>query len=173
MNMQKQKTGKQVFERTAYVRELCLIENVLWLKDHNGNATRVIAENDMAGINNALKAKFNAIGTEKAAQDYTKSIDSGLWPITVTVGDVPDWVIEFTEFLQSAELSLTKIEGSNRLWQISKPKNGYFGGKLAKTIADYMTANNLLGTVTRRIVEELDADLIVEWEVYKSSSSSK
>lgn len=171
--MQKQKTGKQTFDRTSYSRELCLIENILWLKDHNGNATRVITEADMHGINNALKAKFNAIGTEKAAQDYTKSIDDGPWPITVTVGETPDWVIEFTEFLQSAELTLKKVPSSNRLWQISKPKNGYFGGKLAKTIANYMSANNLLGNATRKIVEELDADLIVEWEVYKSSSSPK
>lgn len=172
MNMNKKQTGKQIFDRTPYIRELFIgSDGIAKVKTPDG--TRVLTSEDISGLNNALLAKFNAVGTEKAAQDYAKAIDQGPWPITVGAGDVPEWALEFTEFLETINLSLTKVTGSNRLWKISTPNNGYFGGKLARTIADYMLANNLLGNATRKIIDELDADLVVEWEVYKSSSSTK
>lgn len=171
MNMTKKQTGKQVFDRSPYQRSLGLIAGRLWIMNEYNEATREATAEDMAGINKALETKFNAVGTEKAAQDYAKAIDVGPWPITISAGDVPEWALEFTEFLETINLSLTKVVGSNRLWKISTPDNGYFGGKLARTIADYMLENNLLGNVTRQIIDELDADLIVEWEVYKSSST--
>lgn len=170
----KKQTGKQVFDRTPYIRELFIgSDGIAKVKTPDG--TRVLTSEDIAGLNNALLAKFNAIGNEEGAQKYSRAIDNGPWPVTITSGDKPTWVTEFETFLESVNLTLTPYISNEtttertRQWQITTPESGYFGGKLARTIRDYMLVNNLRGLEEKQLFEEFDADFIVTWIVYLST----
>jgi hypothetical protein len=177
MNIQKQKTGKQVFDKTGYIRQLQMLgAGMMAIVDNEGNFIRYLSENDMAGLNNSLMTKFNQAGNEESLKAFTKAIDEAVWPVSVTTGDMPDWVTKFNDFLQSIgmlglipyEINPSSTEKTRqRLWQIPLPLDKtFFGAMLERGLDDYITGNGLKTSIKDyEIDEQLDVKRLTVWVV--------
>jgi len=174
--MTKKQTGKQVFDRTGYIRQLAYMGGSLAIVKENGHFVRYFDETDLPGLNNSLMTKFNQAGNEESLIAFTKAIDEAIWPVSVTAGDVPDWVTKFNDFLQSLgmlglipyEINPSSTEKTRqRLWQIPLPLDKpFFGAMLERGLDDYITGNGLKTSIKDyEIDEQLDVKRLTVWVV--------